>query len=80
MARFRATGAPRARFAAFLALAALAAACGKPEPPAMPPMQVAVTAVQPRDIPIYLDMIGQTLGSVDIPIRARVDGVLDRVT
>jgi len=79
MARFRATSAPRARFAAFLAFAALAAACGKPEPPAMPPMQVAVAAVQPRDIPIYLDMIGQTLGSVDIPIRARVDGVLEEI-
>jgi membrane fusion protein (multidrug efflux system) len=60
-------------------MAALAAACGKPEPPAMPPMEVAVATVQPRDIPIYLDMIGQTLGSVDIPIRARVDGVLEEI-
>lgn len=45
----------------------------------MPPMQVAVVEVQPRNIPIYLDMIGQTLGSVDIPIRARVDGVLEEI-
>ena len=45
----------------------------------MPPMEVAVAEVQPRDIPIYLDMIGQTLGSVDIPIRARVDGVLEEI-
>ena len=45
----------------------------------MPPMEVAVVEVQPRDIPIYLDMIGQTLGSVDIPIRARVDGVLEEI-
>jgi membrane fusion protein (multidrug efflux system) len=42
-------------------------------------MQVAVVEAQPRDIPIYLDMIGQTLGSVDIPIRARVDGVLEEI-
>jgi membrane fusion protein (multidrug efflux system) len=45
----------------------------------MPPMSVAVLKVQPRDIPIYLDMIGQTFGSVDIPIRARVDGVLEEI-
>ena len=79
MARFRATSAPRARFATLFALAALTAACGKPEPPTMPPMQVAVVTVQPRNIPIHLDMIGQTLGSVDIPIRARVDGVLEEI-
>lgn len=45
----------------------------------MPAMQVAVFEVQPRTIPIHLDMIGQTLGSVDIPIRARVDGVLEEI-
>lgn len=61
----------------FIAGAVFVAACGKPEPPAMPPMEVAVIEVQPRSIPIYFDMIGQTRGSVDIPIRARVDGVLE---
>jgi membrane fusion protein (multidrug efflux system) len=45
----------------------------------MPPMEIAVLEVQPQDIPIYFDMIGQTLGSVDIPIRARVDGVLEEM-
>jgi membrane fusion protein (multidrug efflux system) len=30
-----------------------------------------------RDQPIELEMVGQTLGSVDIPIRARVEGVLE---
>ena len=45
----------------------------------MPPMEVTVVTVQPRDIPLYLDMIGQTRGSVDIPIRARVDGVLEEI-
>ena len=62
MARFFSTGAISARIACLSAIAALAAACGKPEPPAMPPMSVAVTEVQPRDIPIYLDMIGQAAG------------------
>jgi len=40
---------------------------------------VAVLEVQPSDIPIYLDMVGQTRGSVSIPIRARVDGVLEEM-
>lgn len=68
-----------AQTTALAAILALAAACGKPQPPAMPPMEVAVMKVQPSDVPIYLDMIGQTLGSVDIPIRARVDGVLEEI-
>ena len=79
MARFRFPTPLSTRSAVFLAAAVFIAACGKPEPPAMPPMQVAVVTVQPRDIPIHLDMIGQTLGSVDIPIRARVDGVLEEI-
>ena len=62
-----------------LVTAAMPGACGAPEPPVMPPMAVQMVTVQPRDIPIYLDMIGQTLGSVDIPIRARVDGVLEEI-
>lgn len=79
MARSRFPTPVPARAVAFLAAAVLVTACGKPEPPAMPPMEVTVVEVQPRDIPIYLDMIGQTLGSVDIPIRARVDGVLEEM-
>ena len=54
-------------------------ACGDQAPPAMPPMQVTVFEATPRDIPLYLDMVGQTFGSVDIPIRARVDGVLEEI-
>lgn len=79
MARFRSPTPVVTRTVVFLAVAVLAAACGRPEPPTMPPMEVAVVEVQPRDIPIHLDMIGQTLGSVDIPIRARVDGVLEEI-
>ncbi len=79
MARFRFPTPAITRTAVFIAAAASVTACGKPEPPAMPPMQVAVVEVQPRNIPIHLDMIGQTLGSVDIPIRARVDGVLEEI-
>ena len=63
----------------FAALSLALAACGPPTPPPMPPMQVAVYEVEPRDIDLTLDMVGQTLGSVDIPIRARVDGVLEEI-
>ena len=79
MARFCFPTPAITRTVVIIAAAAFIAACGKPEPPAMPPMEIAVIKVQPRDIPIYLDMIGQTLGSVDIPIRARVDGVLEEI-
>ncbi len=79
MARFCPRSVTREQIAMLIAIAALGAACSKPEAPAMPPMEVAVAEIRPRDIPIYLDMIGQTRGSVDIPIRARVDGVLEEI-
>ncbi len=52
--------------------------CGR-QPPTLPPLEVMVLEVRPADHPIYLEMVGQTLGSVDIPIRARVDGVLEQM-
>ena len=55
------------------------AACGGKQAPEMPPMEVAVLEAVPRDIPLYLEMVGQTLGSVDIQIRARVDGVIEEM-
>ncbi len=79
MARFCFPTPAITRSVVFIAAAAFIAACGKPEPPTLPPMEVAVMEVEARDIPIHLDMIGQTLGSVDIPIRARVDGVLEEI-
>ena len=69
---------PEPALAIIAALISLAG-CSRPEPPTMPPMEVAVVELVAEDIPIYLDMIGQTLGSVDIPIRARVDGVLEEI-
>ena len=56
---------------------ALALACGGSEPSAPPPLEIPVVEVIQRDQPIELEMVGQTLGSVDIPIRARVEGVLE---
>jgi membrane fusion protein (multidrug efflux system) len=69
----------RLRAVAGLLALGLLAACGAPEPPAMPPLEIRVLDVEARDVPLYLEMVGQTLGSVDIPIRARVDGVLEEM-
>ena len=55
---------------------ALAVACSKKEPPPPPPPEVQVTAVVQKDVPIYIELVGATLGSEDIEIRARVEGYL----
>ena len=51
-------------------------ACGPSEPPPPPPLEIAVVEVIVRDQPIEMEMVGQTRGSSDIPVRARVEGVL----
>ena len=76
-ARFRNTTVSILLMPAVLALGLVA--CGGKQAPEMPPMEVAVLKAAPRDIPLYLDMVGQTLGSVDIQIRARVDGVIEEM-
>lgn len=45
----------------------------------LPPPEVTVTPVLQRDTPIYAEFVGQTLGSEDIKIRARVDGWIESV-
>ena len=55
----------------------LAAACSKKEAPAPPaPPEVQVAEVVQKDVPIYIELVGSTLGSDDIEIRARVEGYL----
>lgn len=53
--------------------------CGEPEPPAPAPLEIPIVEVIQQDVPIILEMVGQTLGSRDIPIRARVDGTLESI-
>jgi membrane fusion protein (multidrug efflux system) len=60
------------------AAAALGAACQKPaEVQAPPPPEVYVTPVIQRDVPVYLDLVGQTEGAQDVEVRARVEGFLE---
>jgi membrane fusion protein, multidrug efflux system len=64
----------------FAAAAALSAACGKPAPAAPPPPpEVYVTNVVQKDVPVNLDLVGQTQGFQDVEIRARVEGFLETV-
>ena len=60
-------------------LVLLQASCEKTEPPPPSLLEIPVISVVQQDVPIILDMVGQTLGSRDIPIRARVDGTLESI-
>ena len=74
----------RARFHApassFLALACLLAGCKEEiakAPPAPPDVKVAT--VLERDVPLYVQAIGETRGNTEIEIRARVEGFIESV-
>jgi membrane fusion protein (multidrug efflux system) len=60
-----------------LVMLAIGTACQKKEPPPPPPPEIPVVSPIQRDQPILLEAIGETMGSVDIPIRARVEGYLE---
>jgi membrane fusion protein (multidrug efflux system) len=62
-----------------LGLSLALTACGKSEPPPPPPIEVQVAQVLQRDVPILVEEIGQTLGSSEVEVRARVEGFLDTV-
>jgi membrane fusion protein (multidrug efflux system) len=53
--------------------------CGKKEAPAAAPPEVYVADVVQKDVPVYMELVGQTRGSQDVEIRARVEGYLNRV-
>jgi len=59
--------------------ALLGGACAKKEAPAAAPTSVKVATVVQRDVPVYVEVIGQTRGSTEIEVRARVEGYLQTV-
>src|SRR4249920_3145597 len=73
------TSRPGPMLAALMMAAALGAACEKPAPVAAPPTEVYVAEVVQKDVPVYLELVGQTQGFQDVDIRARVEGFLETV-
>jgi len=71
----------RAALAA-VALSTLISGCGKPAAqPAgggMPPPEVNAITVQPHDVPVTFEYVGQTAGVREVEVRARVTGILER--
>jgi membrane fusion protein, multidrug efflux system len=69
----------RSKHIASLVLLAPLAACGPSGGPphgGMPPAQVSVLTVEPRALPASFEYTGQTLGSREVEVRARVTGIL----
>jgi membrane fusion protein (multidrug efflux system) len=65
--------------AAVAVATAVIAACKEPPVVEAPPPEVYVTPVVQKDVPVYLELVGQTEGFQDIDVRARVEGFLDSV-
>jgi len=70
---------PALRVALCALLTIVLAGCGEQEPPPAPPVDVKVATVLQRDVPIYIEAVGQTRGSTEIEVRARVEGYLQTV-
>jgi membrane fusion protein (multidrug efflux system) len=63
-----------------LATLLVTSACGgETAPAAPPPPEVLVATVEQRDVPVVTELVGQTKGSQDVEIRARVEGYLEDV-
>lgn len=62
-----------------VSIAVLLSACGSSEEGAAvrPPMPVTVIEVERQDVPLFVELVGTTMGAQDVPIRARVEGFLE---
>ncbi len=64
------------------ALTALIAACGQgPQPQGFhgfPPAQVTTLRIEPQTLPAVYEYVGQTTGSKEVEVRARVTGILEK--
>ncbi len=74
---------PLLRIAAISAPLLVLAACGKAGgagpggPGGMPPPEVSVVTVQPTNLPMDFEYVGQTAGSRETEVRARISGILE---
>jgi len=53
--------------------------CQKEPPPTPPPLGVKAATILTRDVPVYVEAIGETRGNTEIEIRARVEGFIESV-
>jgi membrane fusion protein (multidrug efflux system) len=62
--------------------AAVLAGCGQSQSKAgfggFPPAEVTTLAVAPHNFPVAFEYVGQTLGSKDVEVRARVTGIIEK--
>lgn len=65
---------------ALLLLISLAACKDQEQTVEMQPPEIPVFEVQQQDVPIYNELAGQIYGQKDIPIRARVDGLIEKIS
>lgn len=73
----------RAPVALSFVLALLLAACGQSQQQGagfhgMPPAEVTVVKVEPKNLPATFEYVGQTTGSKEVEVRARVTGILEK--
>jgi len=71
----------RASVLAGVALSLAIAGCGEGKqagPHGFPPAQVTIAEVTARDLPVSWEYVGQTTGSKDVEVRARVTGILEK--
>jgi membrane fusion protein (multidrug efflux system) len=65
-----------------LAVAAVLSGCGQSQSKAgfagFPPAEVTTLAVAPHNFPVAFEYVGQTLGSKDVEVRARVTGIIEQ--
>ncbi len=65
-----------------LSLISILAACSSEQDPAASAraLRVGVAQVERMDVPLFVEMVGATLGTQDVPIRARVEGFLETMS
>ncbi len=73
---------PRLRAIFPLSLSLVLAACGQSPQPGgfhgMPPAEVTTIKVEPKTLPATFEYVGQTTGSKEVEVRARVTGILEK--
>ena len=73
------TDAGKTLLGAVVLASALGVACREQPAPVAPPAPEVSSPYVQKDVPVYLELVGQTQGFQDVEIRARVEGFLDTV-